>query len=330
MGHGGGRMNAVPRDLAEVTSPTNDDLGHPLVSVVVPTHGRRDLVRQTVASIVAQTYPGEIECLVVHDREEPDPSLTRMSAPGREVRVTTNACTPGLAGARNTGIDQTSGSLIASCDDDDLWHPTKLEKQVARMLQDPALLVVGTGLRLLFPSRVVAWPARAEVFEREFVLRSRVKELHSSTMLMRREVIARAGRYDEELPNGYGEDYDFVLRAAAVGKVGCVIEPLADIRKDVSSFYLGKAETTAAGLEMLLAKHPEITSSRRGHARLLGQIAYAHSTAGHRGTALRFASQSLRRWPAAPFGWLAVTHLVTRMRPERLLELARLFGRGLT
>lgn len=320
----------VQHRASESPAHTPDETDQPLVSVVVPTHGRPALVRETVRSIVGQTYAGDIECLVVHDREEPDSSLTGLSAPGRVVRVTRNACAPGLAGARNTGLDQTTGSLIASCDDDDLWHPEKIARQVARMRADPDLMVVGTGLRLLFPSRVVAWPARAEVFEPRLILRSRVKELHSSTMLMRREVITRAGRYDEDLPNGYGEDYDFVLRASAVGKVGCVIEPLADIRKDAVSYYLGKAQVTAAGLEMLLAKHPEIATSRRGHARLLGQIAYAHSTAGHRTAAWRFAARSLRRWPAAPFGHLAVLHLITRLRAERVLQLARVFGRGLT
>lgn len=302
----------------------------PLVSVVVPTHGRPDLVRETVRTIVAQTYAGEIECLVVHDREDPDPALAALSSDRRTVRVTTNQCSPGLAGARNTGLDQTRGDLIASCDDDDLWHSTKIEKQVARMLEDPDLMVLGTGLRLLFPGRAVEWPARAAVIEPELVLRNRVKELHSSTMVMRRSLIARAGRYDEELPNGHAEDYDFVLRAAAAGKVGCVIEPLADIRKDVQSFYLGKAETTAAALEMLLAKHPEIERSRRGHARMLGHIAWARSTAGDHGTALRYALRALRRWPMAPFAHLALLHLATRVRPERVLQLARIFGRGIT
>ncbi len=45
----------------------------PLVSVIVPTRGRPDLVRAAISSVVGQTYPGPIECLVVHDQEPPDP-----------------------------------------------------------------------------------------------------------------------------------------------------------------------------------------------------------------------------------------------------------------
>src|SRR5579875_2846522 len=47
----------------------------PLVSVVIPTHGRPDLVRRTIASVVHQDYAGVIECIVVHDKEDVDLSL---------------------------------------------------------------------------------------------------------------------------------------------------------------------------------------------------------------------------------------------------------------
>ena len=43
----------------------------PLVTVILPTRGRPDLVRAAIASIVGQAYPGPIECLVVHDQETP-------------------------------------------------------------------------------------------------------------------------------------------------------------------------------------------------------------------------------------------------------------------
>ena len=88
---------------------------------------------------------------------------------------------------------------------------------------------------------------------------------------MRDELLAHLlGLYDEELPYSYGLDYDWVLRAAKVGSIGLVAQPLADIRKDGTSWYQGGAHKTAEGLECLLAKHPDIATSRRGHARILG------------------------------------------------------------
>jgi glycosyltransferase involved in cell wall biosynthesis len=306
--------------------------GFPLVSVVITTRGRRELVRETITSVVAQTYPGPIECLVVHDREQPDDTLAELGRTDRRVVVMPNTGTPGLAGARNFGVRVARGEFIASCDDDDVWHAQKLEKQIARLRSDPELIAVGCGLRLLFPGRSVDWPARAEVVDRGFLLRNRVKELHSSTLVMRRDAFALVGEYDEELPMGRGEDYDWVLRLSSAGKLGCVVEPLADIRKDHQSWYQGPGTTRgkAEALEMFLAKHPEITSSRRGHARVLGQIAWAHSAAGARRTATGYALRSLRRWAAAPYAYLALFQIITRMPPNRVLQIARLFGRGIT
>lgn len=303
----------------------------PGVSVIVPTRGRPDLVRDTLRGIVAQSYPGVLDVVVVHDQEPEDHELARLGTERRPIRVTSNVHTPGLAGARNTGLDLTSSPLVASCDDDDVWHTDKLVRQVSRLKAEPELSVIGSGIRLMMPGGAVSeWPARSERISRDTLLRNRVKELHSSTLVMRREVFATAGRYDETLPHGYGEDYDWVLRAVAVGEIGCVIEPLADINKRVQSWYTGRSTNTLEALQVFLERHPEIATSRRGHARVLGQMAFVESTMGRRRDALGHAWQGLKAWPATPHVALAYGHIVTGVDPATLLRVARRFGRGLS
>jgi Glycosyl transferase family 2/Sulfotransferase family len=314
-----------------VTSPANpsaDDL--PLVSVVIPTRGRPELLRDTLASVVAQDYAGRMEILISHDQEDPDPTLEDYSRPDRTVRSVTNGGTPGLAGGRNFGIRNTSGQIVASCDDDDLWHPDKIRKQVARLQSDPGLIAVGTGIRLMMGDRDVDWPGSSPVITHQRLLGNRVKELHSSTLAMWRTSFAKAGEYDEELPHGYGEDYDWLLRASRVGKVGVVNEILADIRKDVPSWFRGKARNTADALEYMLAKHQDFITYPPGHARILGQIAYARATAGERGAAMKSAGKALRVYPAAPHAWLGLVTAATGVSPQRVLGLARTFGRGVS
>ena len=301
----------------------------PMVSVIMPTRGRPELVRESLAGVAGQTYPGEIECFIVHDQEPPDEELQALGTPRCRVHVLTNTHAPGLAGARNTGLDAGAGEFVATCDDDDVWHPTKLEAQIRLLLDEPELLVVGSGIRLLLPGKTVDWPGRAERISYSLLLRNRVKELHSSTLVMRREAFAKAGRYDEELPGGYAEDYDWVLRAARAGKIGMVTEPLADIRKGDTSWYQGAAERTAPALERMLGKHPDIVRSRRGHARMLGQIALARSSLGERGPALRYSMRALARWPASPYPYVALVHITTRIDLQHLLRAARLLRRGL-
>lgn len=327
-----GELTSMPSRVNTATStmPADRDVDWPLVSVVMPTRGRPDLVRESVIAVVGQSYPGPIECIVVHDQEPERPELESLSSGPHRVRVVDNPNAPGLAGARNTGIDVSTGGFVAGCDDDDVWHPTKLQRQISMLLDQPDLLAVGCGLRLRLPGGKIAdWPSRAERIDRSLLLRNRVKELHSSTLVMRRDAFAKAGRYDEGLPGGYAEDYDWCLRLSKVGRIGAVTEPLADIRKDVQSWYQGRALNTVNGLNYLLVKHPELKTTARGHARILGQIAFAQSCLGERRAAARLALRALSRWPLSPYAFLALGHSVTGVAPERVLKGARLFGRGL-
>jgi glycosyltransferase involved in cell wall biosynthesis len=321
----------MPSPVDEVTStPRADNTAWPLVSVVMPTRGRPDLVRESIVAVVSQTYPGPIECIVVHDQEALQMELESLGSAEHHVEVVGNTSSPGLAGARNTGIDIAKGGFVASCDDDDVWHPRKLQLQVRRLLDEPDLLAVGCGLRLRLPGgKVTDWPARSERISRGLILRNRVKELHSSTLVMRRDAFAKAGRYDEQIPHGYAEDYDLVLRLSRVGRIGAVTEPLADIRKDVQSWYQGRSQNTVDGLEYLLRKHPELSTSARGHARILGQIAFARSSMGQRRAAARLACRALAAWPLSSHAYLALGHAMTGVAPERVLKAARLFGRGI-
>ncbi len=303
----------------------------PLVTVVIPTRGRPALLLETLAAIVGQDYAGPLEVFVVHDREEADESLADLSRPGRRIVPMVNTRTGGLCGARNTGVLLSRADFVASCDDDDLWYPAKVRLQVERLLADPDLLAVGAGIRLLMGERGdVEWPARQPIVTHGRLLENRVKELHSSTLMMRRSAFDVAGLYDEELPFGHGEDYDWLLRASRAGSVGAVQEILADIRKDVPSWFRDRWLNTATALEYILEKHPDFRERRRGHARMLGQIAYARAAAGERARGARLAGRALSRYPATPHAWLALAVAGPGIEPRRMLSLSRRLGRGLS
>jgi glycosyltransferase involved in cell wall biosynthesis len=304
--------------------------GLPPVTVVVPTHGRRELVRCAVLSIVNQRYDGHIDCIVVHDQEDGDESLAALALPLRSVRVIVNDGHPGLAGSRNAGLRRVFTDFVASCDDDDAWLPDKLRLQMARLLANPDMLLVGAGIRLLMPrGRVVERLGSADLVTTADLLRSRCKELHSSTLLMRRTAFELAGTYDENLPHSYAEDFEFLLRVSQHGAIGVVREPLANIKKDGPSYFRERSGAVAEALEYVLAIHPEITTSRRGHARILGQIAFAKAGMGDRRAALTAARRSLALWPLTPHAALAVFVAVFRVNPALFLRPARRVGRGL-
>lgn len=303
----------------------------PTVCVVLPTRGRPELLREAVVSVVEQDYAGDIDLIVVHDQEEPQTELKELARAGRSITLLNNTHAEGLAGARNTGLDNATAQYIASCDDDDFWDPEKLRLQMARMLTEPDLVVLGAGIRLLMgEDHIVEWPGDSPDITRAQLLRSRRKELHSSTLLIRREVFDQVGGYDETLPSSYAEDYEFLLRAVETGRIGVVNTPLASIRKYNASWFRERAEVVSDALEYLLETHPQIAESRPGHARVLGQIAFAKSTMGERGEAMKVAGQAFRRWPVAPHAALAVVHSATGIDPRVLLGSVRKAGRGIT
>jgi glycosyltransferase involved in cell wall biosynthesis len=317
----------TPAAPAEPTEPTE----WPTVCVIVPTRGRPELLREAVESVVAQDYAGDIDVIVVHDQEETQTELKELERKGRTITLLNNTHAEGLAGARNTGLDNTSAEFIASCDDDDFWDEDKLRLQMSRMLAEPDLSVLGAGIRLLMgEEHVVEWPGDSPDITRAQLLRSRRKELHSSTLLMRRRVFDEVGGYDETLPMSYAEDYEFLLRAVETGRVGVVNIPLASIRKYNASWFRERAEVVSDALEYLLRRHPQIAESRAGHARVLGQIAFAKSTMGQRREALKIAGRAFGRWPVAPHAGLAVVHSATGIDPRKLLASTRKAGRGIT
>lgn len=300
---------------------------HPTVSVVVATRDRPGLLERAVAAILAQDYPGPVECVVVYDQVE----VRELDVPVpacRTLKVIANTGKPGLPGGRNTGAGAATGELLAFCDDDDVWRPAKLTRQV-RLLDDPAVGAVSCGLRLKGPGI-----DRERVLDRDRVtldelLADRVMEVHSSTMLIRRSTWDAAGPVDEEIPGGYSEDYEWLLRVAAHTDIALVPEPLVTVDWHGGSYYFGRWATIVQAQRYLLAKHPELTRSRTGTARIRGQIAFALAAGNRRLEALRELVAVIRLNPAEKRVLVVVPVLLGLVTGERVLRMAQKRGRGI-
>ncbi|KGM13947.1 glycosyltransferase family 2 protein [Cellulomonas bogoriensis] len=301
----------------------------PAVTVVIATRGRPVLLRQAVASVLAQDYTGPLDVVVVYDQVDVD-TLDDVAVPeGRRLRTIPNVRTTGLAGGRNTGIEAATGELVAFCDDDDAWLPGKLGAQVRAWEQDPSAAVVATGIRIESEGGAhVRTPPTTATFE-DF-LASRLTEVHPSSFLLRRaDLLGSIGLVDEDLPASYGEDYDLLLRATQVGHVRCVPDPLVVVNWNRPSFFTGRWEGIAAGLSYLLAKFPEFETSPRGTARVAGQVAFAHAALGDRPEARRWAWAALRRDPRQLRAHAALLVALRLAPPGWLVATVNRFGRGL-
>lgn len=299
----------------------------PDVSVVIPTRNRPELLKRAVESVVSQYYPGRIECLVVFDQCEPE--QLELDVPARH-RVTSlaNTRTPGLAGARNSGYLAAQGALLANCDDDDAWLPDKLYLQLLR-LESSGADVVASGVRVHYRDKAVVRIPPERVEFRDLV-RDRVMALHPSAVLFKRHLLAdRRGLVDENLPGSYGEDYDWLLRAARGAPIVSVQRPLTDVYWHEKSYFTERWETIAKALSYLLAKYPEFRQDRSGMARIEGQIAFAQAAHGDRGAARKTLWRALRGNPCELRAYIALGVSLGILPSSAVVSMANRRGRGI-
>ncbi len=310
----------IDRDFGE-------SMVHPSVSVVMATRDRPQLLRRAVASVFAQENVPPIEVVLVYDGTPIDELFDLERGP-HTLRAVNNARTPGLAGARNTGIMQASAPLIAFCDDDDEWKPGKLAAQLG-LFDDPEVVLAATGIEIHSTGGKHERLSPASV-DLDDLLRSRITELHPSSFVVRAaELRGPLGLVDEELPASYGEDYDVLLRAAKVGRIVAVPEALTIIHWDRTSFFSEKWQGIVDGLSYLLQKHPEFTRSGVGQARIEGQIAFAHGALGDRSSARSWARRAIGHDARQPRAYLAMMVGLGLVSGERVVSALNRRGRGM-
>lgn len=105
---------------------------NPTVSVITPTLDRILFLRRALDSLAEQTY-ADFEAIVVVDGPSPEIAAFVASHPDPRVRLVQRETTGGTAAARNSGLAVARGRYIGFLDDDDIWLPTKLERQVPRL-----------------------------------------------------------------------------------------------------------------------------------------------------------------------------------------------------
>jgi glycosyltransferase involved in cell wall biosynthesis len=195
-----------------------------LVSVVVPTYNYGRYLGGALTSVLGQTHP-HLEILVVDDGSTDNtPGVVAPFLADRRVRYFRRP-NGGPAAARNFGVDQARGSLVAFLDADDRWLPAKLEKQLACFRAPAApglvyarrLLIDAEGWQLEYPQPELH---RGWVLPRLF----RDNFICFSSVVVRRELLVEAGGFDPDVE--HAEDYDLLLRLTQRCRVDYVDEPL--------------------------------------------------------------------------------------------------------
>jgi glycosyltransferase involved in cell wall biosynthesis len=194
----------------------SDGSGRPLVSVVIPTYERPSYLPGAIETVLGQTYD-PVEIVVVDDGSKTDAAADIVEEyADRPTRVSlhTHEENRGLSAARNTGIDTARGAYVAFLDDDDRWHETKLERQLAAFDRcDSDVGVVSCFLSSVSPTGDLLRAERSKPtgdLRAELCRRNVVGS--PSRIVVRRDCLEAVDGFDEGLRAK--QDWDLYLRIA--------------------------------------------------------------------------------------------------------------------
>ncbi len=220
---------------------------HPMqprgISCIVPVFNGERYIAETIKSILDQTL-APLEIIVVDDGST-DSTHDVLRPFGDHIQIVTQK-NQGPSGARNRGLEQSRGEFVAFLDADDLWIPEKLELQIERMDEMPHAQLCSGHIKSFW---IPELDHERVQLENHPYHQSRAL-LSPCTVLTRREIFERVGRFDPELQNG--EDTDWFMRAM---KLGVVIETLPDLlvhrRQHLSNLTRTTQPSADAVLELL-------------------------------------------------------------------------------
>jgi glycosyltransferase involved in cell wall biosynthesis len=194
----------------------------PLVSVIIPTYNRGWILTEAIDSVLAQDYK-DYELIVVDDGST-DNTREILDTYGRDI-VVLRQTNKGVSAARNRGIAQAGGQLVAFLDSDDIWQPRKLSRQVDFFKLNPDAVInqteeiwIRNGVRVN-PKDRHRKPS-GMIFERSLGLCL----VSPSAVMIQKTLFDAVGVFDENLPAC--EDYDLWLRISCRYPVHLIDTPL--------------------------------------------------------------------------------------------------------
>lgn len=195
-----------------------------LVSVVIPTHNRSELIKNAVNSVLNQTYKN-IELIIVDDASTDKTEEIVKSLDQSKIKYIKNEEAKGGNYARNLGISSSKGKYVAFLDDDDEWMPEKVADQVALFEEDQSIGLVYTGAEIIYTSKnykYIRQPKHRGDLSKEILMRNYIGT--TSSVMVKRSLLEEVGGFDNDMPAL--QDYDLWIRIAQVAQIGYINKPL--------------------------------------------------------------------------------------------------------
>lgn len=256
-----------------------------LVSVIIPVYNRQDTIKEAIDSILEQSYKN-LEIVVVDDCSKDQTVETVKAISDSRVRLIESDKNGGACVARNIGIDNAKGEIIAFQDSDDVWHTDKLQKSLAHMQEQNADFVFSAVFR--YGEKGYSEEVRIVPSYNLNLEPSKLTKLlylncvSTQTIVAKREVFGDI-RFDSRLPRF--QDWDIAIQVVKNGyNVYYIDEPLVDC------YVLGDSITSddkKAADAMLIFEEKykdDLERDRAAYHGFFERAAYRYEAAGMNGS----------------------------------------------
>ena len=284
-----------------------------LVSVVVPIFNGERFIGRTLESALAQTYDA-IEVIAVDDGSTDRTPIIVKTIAAKDPRVryfrTDNS---GVAAARNFGIAQARGNLIALLDHDDLWHRDKIARQVELMQASPAKVGLVYCWALEIDDNDLVIPSVESLQKKRAPHGAVMVDLakgcfieSSSAALIKRSLIEDVGGYDPALQPQGAEDWKLYFSLSEICEFAVIPRYLVGYRQTTGSLSRNinrMGQSIDLVISWIYARRPELPPALRWEAIYLASVFMAQRALDNNQflLALQYSARGYRIKPAGLF-----------------------------
>lgn len=226
------------------------------ISVVIPTHNRPNLLHRAVESVLSQTVP-VAEILIVDDLDDSKTKELCLSFENSLIRYVPNMSGRGASSSRNLGVSLAVSNYVAFLDDDDLWLPEKIEKQI-KMIRADKLDACFSQMLIKYENTDIVYSTRTSNSsnpKREILFENFIGGTISA--IIKRDLLLEVGSFDEEFKAR--EEYDLWIRIIHSGaQIGVVEEPLTVVHRSLlndRTRVSSSIDTYISAVSLLNKKH---------------------------------------------------------------------------
>lgn len=244
-----------------------------LVSVVITTHNRVELLKKAIISVKNQSYKN-MECFIIDDASDMDIEQEIQPLLDERFQLIKIGKKESKGGnhARNIGISHCNGSYVAFLDDDDIWLENKLEEQVAYMENHSEVGVVYCSRIFCYNSiwrevELIDSNNQGDCSKRIF----NYNNATTSSIMVKRELLLD-NLFDEELQ--FWQEYDLLIRLCQITQVGYVDKPLVEylINYNDSNRKTNKYDEWLNAVEYINKKYAEEISCLSNNEKKLREL----------------------------------------------------------